>query len=55
MLLKALAKSNGSFLLSPLRARTIAIAIVERAINLEIEPTKKKQRTDIKGAIGKNE
>jgi len=36
------------FSLWPLRATTIAIAIVERAITLEREPSKKKQRTDIK-------
>ena len=30
------------------RATTIAIAIVGRAITLEREPTKKKQRTDTK-------
>ena len=30
------------------RATTIAIAIVRRAINLEREPSKKKQRTDTK-------
>ena len=34
--------------LSPLRARTIAIAIVGRAITLERKPTKKKKRTDTK-------
>ena len=34
------------FSLSPLRARPIAIAIVGRAITLEKEPSKKKQRTD---------
>ena len=36
------------FSLSPLRAKTIAIAIVGRAITLEREPPKKKQRTDTK-------
>ena len=34
--------------LSPLRATTIAIAIVGRAITLEREPSKKKQRIDTK-------
>jgi hypothetical protein len=38
-LLKALAKSNGNL---------FAIAIVGRAITLEREPSKKKQRTDTK-------
>ena len=36
------------FSLLPLRATTIAIAIVGRAITLEREPSKKKQRTDTK-------
>jgi hypothetical protein len=34
--------------LSPLRATTITISIVGRAITLEREPSKKKQRTDTK-------
>ena len=34
--------------LSPLKATTIAIAIVGIAITLEREPSKKKQRTDTK-------
>ena len=46
MLLKALAKSNGK--LFALRAITIAIAILGRAITLERKPSKKKQRTDTK-------
>ena len=36
------------FSLSPLRATTIAITIVGRAITLEKEPSKKKQRIDTK-------
>jgi hypothetical protein len=36
------------FSLLPLRATTIAIAIVGRAKALKIEPSKKKQRTDTK-------
>ena len=36
------------FSLSPLRATTIAVAIVGRAKTLEREPSKKKQRTDTK-------
>ena len=34
--------------LSPLRATTIAIAIVGRGITLERKPSKKKQRNDTK-------
>ena len=45
MLLKALAKSN-----SNLFAIADAIMIVGRAITLEREPSKKKQRTDTKKA-----
>ena len=47
-LLKALAKVTAILSLSPLRATTIAIAIVGRAITLERKPSKKKQRTDTK-------
>ena len=45
VLLLPLEKSNGILFAI---ATTIAIAIVERAITLEREPSKKKQRTDTK-------
>ena len=44
----ALHKVTVIFSLSPLRATTNTIAIVGRAITLEKEPSKRKQRTDTK-------